>query len=140
MVVVDTNVLVAGLISPKGYSFRLLEKMVDGDVDYLMSFKLLAEYQAVLMREENLRKIPLSLSELEAVLALIVQNGHHQDVYFRWRPNLKDEGDNFLVELAVAGEAESIVTFNKTDFVSAELKFDFKIETPKELIKRRRLL
>ena len=139
MVVVDTNVLLSGLISSKGYSFRLLEQMFNKQVDYLMSLKLLCEYREVLLRHENMKKIPLSLSEIESVLALIVQNGVYQDVYYRWRPNLQDEDDNFIMELAIAGHAESIVTFNKKDFLMAELKFNFSLLSPREFLKERSL-
>lgn len=137
MIVVDTNVILAGLVSSKGYSFRLLEKMLYRKVDYLMSLKLLSEYHQVLTRKENLRLIPLSFAEIETVLALVVQHGIYQEVYFRWRPNLQDEGDNFILELAIAGNAKSIVTFNKRDFEVAQLKFDLVIETPKEYFFRK---
>lgn len=140
MIVVDTNVVLAGLISSKGYSFRLLEKMIDRKISYLMSLKLLSEYHQVLTRQENLRRIPLSLSEIEALLALIVQNGTYQEVYYRWRPNLPDENDNFILELAIAGGAESLITFNKKDFLKTQLKFDLLVETPKEYFKRRNIL
>ena len=135
MIVVDTNVLVAGMASSKGYSFRLLERMLNEKIDYLMSLKLLSEYWSVLTRHENMQRFPLSLSEIETVLALLVQNATYQEVYYRWRPNLKDENDNFILELAVAGHAEGIVTFNKKDFESTELKFDLFVKTPREFMK-----
>ena len=137
MIVVDTNVLVAGLASSKGYSFRLLEKMLKGEFEYLMSLKLFSEYREVLTRHENMTLFPLSLSEIETVLAMIVQNATYQEVYYRWRPNLKDENDNFIVELAIAGHAEGVVTFNKKDFLLTELKLDFFVKTPREFLKER---
>ena len=57
-------------------------------------------------------------------------------VYYLWRPNLRDEGDNHIVELAVAGGASAIVTNNVADFRGAELRFpDVQILTPKTLLK-----
>ena len=137
MIVVDTNVLVAGLASSKGYSFRLLEKMLVGELDYLMSLKLFSEYHEVLTRHENMKLFPLSLSEIETVLAMVAQNATYQEVYYRWRPNLKDENDNFIVELAIAGHAEGVVTFNKKDFLLTELKLDLFVKTPREFLKER---
>lgn len=102
-----------------------------------MSLKLLSEYWAVITRHENMKRIPLSLAEIESFLAMVVQNATYQEVYYRWRPNLKDEKDNFILELAVAGNAEGIVTFNKRDFLETELKFDLFIKTPKEFLQGR---
>ena len=44
-------------------------------------------------------------------------------MYYSWRPNLRDEGDNHLIELAVAGGADMIVTNSVRDFRGAELRF-----------------
>ncbi|QQR80532.1 MAG: putative toxin-antitoxin system toxin component, PIN family [Deltaproteobacteria bacterium] len=139
MVVVDTNVLLAALITSKGWSFRLLEKMLNHDIEYLVSLKLISEYWSVVTRHENMKKIPLSLNEIEALLAIIAQNGIYQDVYYRWRPNLSDESDNFILELAIAGQADSIVTFNRKDFEIAELKFDLSILSPRDFLQKRSL-
>lgn len=58
------------------------------------------------------------------------------DIYYLWRPNLKDEGDNHLVELAVASNSKYIITNNKKDFLNCELKFEFEIVTAKEFIEK----
>jgi len=57
-------------------------------------------------------------------------------IYFGWRPNLPDEGDNHLIELAVAGGARRIVTHNLRDLRSKELKFpDLVAVTPEQFLK-----
>jgi len=58
----------------------------------------------------------------------------YNEIYYTWRPNLTDECDNFLVELAVASGAEVILTYNIKDFKSSELKFSHKIMTPEDFI------
>ncbi|MBV7335544.1 PIN domain-containing protein [Chloroflexi bacterium TSY] len=56
-------------------------------------------------------------------------------IYFLWRPNLKDEGDNHLIELAVAGGANIIVTNNLRDFRNAEIAFpNIQIHRPEDLL------
>jgi uncharacterized protein len=60
------------------------------------------------------------------------------NVFFLWRPNLRDEGDNHVVEIAIAGGAETIVTHNKRDFAGGELKFDFAVMTPAEFLRKTR--
>ena len=57
------------------------------------------------------------------------------EIYFSWRPNLTDEGDNHLIELAVAGGAEALITRNIGDFKRAELKFpNLAILTPEQFL------
>ena len=59
-------------------------------------------------------------------------------MYFLWRPNLRDEGDNFLIELALAGNADFIITNNIKDLCGAELKFpELRIFTPEQLLNQR---
>ena len=56
-------------------------------------------------------------------------------VYYLWRPNLPDESDNHVIELAVAGGADAIVTHNKRDFGQTELRFPgLRVVTGGELI------
>ena len=62
---------------------------------------------------------------------------HWTNIYFGWRPNLRDEGDNHLIELALAAGASAIVTHNVKDFVSTELKFpQLLILTPAQFLQR----
>ena len=57
-------------------------------------------------------------------------------MYYQWRPNLRDESDNHLIELAVAGNAQYIVTRNIRDLVSGQLAFPhLKIATPEQYLK-----
>ncbi len=57
-------------------------------------------------------------------------------IHYLWRPNLKDEGDNFLIELAVAGNAESIITNNLKDLRNAELQFEgLKVLAPEDYLR-----
>lgn len=133
---VDTNVVYAALYSPKGYSFQLLERMLFGREDFLMNTTLAMEYYSVLPDIKHLKKIVLSKEEITDILARLIQKARFQDVYFLWRPNLRDEKDNFLMELAIAGRADAIVTFNKRDFMESELKWDMAILTPKEYLRR----
>ena len=78
---------------------------------------------------------PLESSDREAVLAALAKAGRWVEVYYGWRPNLTDEGDNHLIELAVAGGARAIVTYNLRDLTGGELKLpSLKILTPKQCL------
>lgn len=111
--------------------------MLFGKEDFLMNTTLAMEYYDVLTRSQFIKKVSLTKGALLDILARLTQKGRFQDIYFLWRPNLRDEKDNFLMELAIAGGAHTIVTFNKKDFMESELKWDIAILTPKEYLKRR---
>ncbi len=88
-----------------------------------MGTALFNEYEDVLQRKELFERSRLNLVEREALLDIFLARCEWIRIYYAWRPNLRDEGDNHLVELAVAGRAELIVTRNLRDFANMELRF-----------------
>jgi putative PIN family toxin of toxin-antitoxin system len=118
VIVVDTNVLVAGLRSGGGASRLVLRQCIDGRVQPIFGTALWLEYEDVLARQIN--QLEVDVNECQAVLAALAAAGQWVSIYFGWRPNLRDEADNHLVELAIAGGAEVIVTHNTRDFEKSE--------------------
>jgi len=101
-----------------------------------MGAALFAEYESLLSRTELFERSLLVLAEREAVLNGFLSVCHWTNIYYGWRPNLRDEGDNHLIELAVAGGAEAIVTKNIRDLSSGELRFPgLRILQPADLLK-----
>jgi predicted nucleic acid-binding protein len=88
-----------------------------------MGAGLFAEYEALLNRETLFERSPLSGRSREVILNAFLSVCTWTRIYYRWRPNLRDEADNHVVELAVAGGASVIVTKNVRDFRGAELHF-----------------
>ncbi len=84
---------------------------------------LFHEYEDVLSRTESMVKIPISANERKDLFDTFLSVAEWVKVYFLWRPNLPDEADNHLIELALAGSAETIVTNNLTDLRNGELQF-----------------
>lgn len=135
VIVLDTNVFVSALIGPRGSSRKVLRSCLQGELTPLMGASLLAEYEALLSRKRLFAGSGLDALEREEVLNALLSRCRWTRVYFLWRPNLPDEADNHLVELAVAGGAEVIVTKNLRDLRRAELHFPhIRVLPPEELI------
>lgn len=136
VIVVDTSVFVAALLGPEGASREVLRRCLTGKYQPLMGTALFCEYEALLSREGLFRRCPLTGSERDELLDAFLSVCRWTRIYYRWRPNLPDEADNHIVELAVAGSAEAVVTRNPRDFRTAELQFrGLRIVQPETLIK-----
>ena len=129
-IVLDTNVLYAGLYSARGASFQVLRAIEAGKVRIVLSTALLFEYEDVLKRDKRVLK--LSDRAIDALLDTLCQISEQQKVYFLWRPCLADPKDDHLLELAVASGADGIVTHNTRHFAEAA-SLNVKVYTPKRL-------
>ena len=131
----DTSVFVAAASSSTGASREVLRRCLVGRHEPLMGQALFAEYESVLARPELFRRSPISEEEREVLWAAFASRCRWVRVYYLWRPNLPDEADNHVVELAVAGRAGAIVTHNTRDFARTELHFPgLRIVTPGALL------
>ena len=117
-IVIDTNVMVAGLRSRRGSAFRLLTLVGTGRFDIHLSVPLVLEYEEVLLRELPHLQVPRSVVEDVLDFHCLVATRHQ--IFFLWRPYLPDPSDDMLLELAVAARCDFIVTYNRRDFVSVE--------------------
>ncbi len=117
-VVVDTNVLVAGLRSRRGASFRLLSEVGRGRFEIAVSVPLVLEYEDALLRHAAVTR--LSRADVDAVLDYFCSVAHLQSIFFLWRPLLPDPKDDLVLELAVAAGCKTVVTYNVRDFRGAE--------------------
>jgi putative PIN family toxin of toxin-antitoxin system len=134
-IVVDTDVWVAG-VRGSGYANRVLRLCLEGRFVPLMGAALLAEYEDLLGRESIWHKTRLTAAEREAFLDIFLSICQWTRIYYAWRPNLSDEADNHLMELAVAGQADYLVTRNVRDLRGGELKFpQISVITPTQLLK-----
>jgi putative PIN family toxin of toxin-antitoxin system len=130
-IVIDTNVMVAGLRSKSGASFRLLQAIATGTFGINVSVPLVLEYEDVLLRPDT--AIPLPQQALEAVIDYHCATARHHEIFFLWRPFLPDPKDDMVLELAVAARCTRIVTFNKRDFRGVE-QFGINVRTPAEFL------
>jgi len=132
-IIIDTNVLFAGLYSASGASYKLLGLLVSSDFEITLSTPLLFEYEDVLKRNQVL--LNLEPTEIEIILDNLCRLAHFQKVYFLWRPYLPDPKDDMVLELAVAANSQIIVTHNLKDFAGVN-KFGVEAITPKQFLER----
>ena len=121
-VVIDTDVFVSACLGT-GAASRVVAACLTGQCQPLMGVALLAEYEDVLSREALFGKSRLNSAERSELLDIFLDSCQWSRVYFGWRPNLPDEADNHLIELAVAGGAQFVVTRNLRHVARMELKF-----------------
>jgi predicted nucleic acid-binding protein len=136
-IVIDTNVFVSALRSQEssaGEARAVLRAALTGSYLPLFGNALWLEYEDLLGRHDW----PGNTTHEErlAVLKALASAGRWVSIYYGWRPNLPDEGDNHLIELAVAGNAQAIVTYNIRDLRRGELLWpDLRILSPHDCLK-----
>lgn len=139
-VVLDTDVVVAGLRSPSGASAALLLAALDRRIYIYANVALMVEYEAVCLRPEHQLASGLTENEIGRFLDGLAALVQPVETHFLWRPQLRDPGDEMVLEAAVNGQAEAIITFNTKDFGGTKSKFGVDILLPREalaLVKRK---
>jgi putative PIN family toxin of toxin-antitoxin system len=135
LVVIDTNVFVGACLGI-GASSAVVARCLDGACEPLMGGALFAEYEDVLSRSALFKRCRLTAAERSELFDIFVAHCRWTRIYFGWRPNLRDEADNHLIELALAGGASHIVTRNVRDVAAMELRFPhLAVVTPERFLK-----
>jgi uncharacterized protein len=136
-IVVDTSVFVSALIGQSGPSREVIRQCLHGKYLPLMGLNLFCEYESVVFRESILAQCLLSREEILKLLQAFLSVCEWVNIYYLWRPNLRDEADNHLIELAIAGNARFLVTNNLKDFQNTQLLFpNLSTTNPQELLRR----
>ena len=131
-VVLDTNVLVAGLRSRRGSSARVLELIGRGEIAVSVSVPVVLEYEAVLKRPGIVPAY--SADAIDELVDGLCALATHRALFFLWRPQLSDPADEAILELAVAAGSVPIVTWNTRHFRGAE-RFGVAVHTPPALLR-----
>jgi uncharacterized protein len=123
LAVIDTNIFIGACLG-MGAPNRVIAAALRNAFMPVMGVTLFTEYEAVLSRDTLFRESRLIAAERSELLDIFLAKCRWVRVYYGWRPNLRDETDNHVIELAIAAGASRIVTRNLRDFASAELRFD----------------
>ncbi len=132
-IVIDTNVLVAGLRSNKGYAYDLLQLVGTGRFEIHLSVPLVMEYESTLRR--LLPELPVPESVVLDVIDFHCAVAQRHEIFFLWRPHLRDPKDEMVLEVAVKANCDYIVTYNKRDFQGVE-SFGLEVLQPGEFLKK----
>jgi putative PIN family toxin of toxin-antitoxin system len=135
-IVLDTSVLVAGLRSRCGAGNAGLRLVATRKVTLLATPPLFLEYEDVLKRPEHRLAHGLTLAQIDEFLAELAALIEPIDVHFLWRPQSRDPNDEMVIEAAINGSAEALVTYNVSDFLAAGERFEIEILRPAELLRR----
>jgi putative PIN family toxin of toxin-antitoxin system len=134
--VLDTNVIVAAMRSPTGASAALLVAARHATVTMLMTVALALEYEATCHLEEHRIAAGLTSAEVDTFIDAVLSIAEAVQPYFLWRPQLRDPADEFVLEAAINGQADALVTFNLRDFGSVPGQFGIEVLTPSEAFRR----
>ena len=132
----DTDVVVAAMRSPRGASATILRAARQGRATLLASMPLALEYEAVSIRAEHRLAAGLSEREVKVFLTAVVAMAEPVTTHFLWRPQLRDPSDEMVLEAAINGRADALVTFNVRDFGTVPAQFGVEIMLPREAIRR----
>jgi putative PIN family toxin of toxin-antitoxin system len=134
----DTDVIVAALRSRTGASNALLRAVRLGQLEAVASVPMMLEYEAVLRRPEQQRATGLTMQQIGVFLDGLATLLTPVIPYFLWRPRLRDPDDEMVLDAAVNGGADAIVTFNVHDFLQGAAQFRLEVLTPAEALQRLR--
>jgi putative PIN family toxin of toxin-antitoxin system len=134
--VLDTNVVLTAMRSRTGVSAELLRCIVRRRALMLVTVPLFLEYEAVLKRPEHLAAAELSTTDIDRVLDVLAARAEAVEPFFLWRPQLRDADDDMVLEAAVNGRADALVTYNARDFVGAAPRFGLSLMQPFDVLKR----
>ena len=132
----DTDAIVAAMRSPSGASAAIIRKARQGKVALLLSVPLAMEYEAVCARPEHQLAAGLSEQEVRIFVDAVIAIAEPVKIHYLWRPQLRDPSDEMVLETAVNGRANLLITFNVRDYGTAPARFGIEVMTPREAVER----
>ena len=132
----DTDVIVAAMRSPGGASAAILRAVRRDKVQMLLSVPLAMEYEAICLRPEHQIAAGLTEQEVNIFVDAVIAMAEPVKIHFLWRPQLRDPSDEMVLEAAVNGRADLLVTFNERDYGTVPERFGIQVTTPRRAMER----
>lgn len=133
-VVLDTSVLISALRSPAGASAEILRRVFLGEIALLMDYKLSCEYEAVALRPEQLHATGRSRAEVLEFLGVLCDVAEPVTIGYFYRPLSQDANDDMILELAINGNAQAILSYNIRHFKHPLRGFGIEVFVPSEFL------
>lgn len=127
--------VVAALRSPLGASAALLRRVRGGEVIAVASVALALEYEAVCKRPEHQSASGLTRNEVSVFVDAVIAMMEPMKSHYLWRPQLRDPGDEMVLEAAINGRVSILATFNVKDFLPAK-RFGIEVLRPQDALRR----
>lgn len=134
--VLDTDVIIAAMRSPTGASTALLDAALNKKLIMLASVPLFIEYDAKCTDPKHWTEAGLTKEQANSYVNGIATLVKPVKTHFLWRPVLRDPNDEMVLEVAMNGQADAIVTFNHRDYRGVSERFNLDILLPSEAIRR----
>jgi putative PIN family toxin of toxin-antitoxin system len=122
--------------SPTGASAAIIRKARRGKIALLLSVPLAMEYEAVCVRPEHQLAAGLSEQEVRIFVDAVIAIAEPVKIHYLWRPQLRDPSDEMVLETAVNGRANLLITFNVRYYGTAPARFGIEVITPREAVER----
>lgn len=135
-VVIDTSVVVAALRSRQGAANAVMRLVATRRLVPLATPSLFLEYEDVLYRAEQRLAHRLSATQIDSFLAELAALIQPVDIHFQWRPQLRDPNDEMVLEAAINGRAEAIITHNIDDFSGVGERFRIPVLRPADFLRK----
>lgn len=133
--VLDTDVIIAGMRSPTGASAALLLMALENQFEMLASVPLFFEYEAKCTSPIHWTEAGLNKEQANIFVAGLAALIKPVKTHYLWRPLLRDPNDEMVLEVAVNGAADSIVTFNFRDYGNIPDKFGVQLLKPAQALR-----
>jgi putative PIN family toxin of toxin-antitoxin system len=134
--VLDTDVVVASMRSPAGASAAILRSIRRGEAKLLLSVPLAMEYEATCQQADHRLAAGLTQRQVDIFVTAVIAMAEPVETHFLWRPQLRDPGDEMVLEAAVNGRADALITFNARDYGEAPGHFGVELLLPRIAIGR----
>lgn len=132
----DTNVVVSGLRSPSGASARLIDQAFARRFTLLLSVPLALEYEATCCDPPQMSASGLSKPDVQTIIEALCAVAEPVRSWFLWRPQLRNPSDEMVLEAAINGAADALVTFNQRHFADSPERFGIAVVAPQEALRR----
>jgi putative PIN family toxin of toxin-antitoxin system len=133
-IVLDTAALITALRSSKGAAAETIRLILHRRLTILMDCKLACEYRDVAMRSDHLAESGLSVAEVERFIRVLEALAEPVEIFERHRPLSNDQDDDMVLDVAINGHADAIVTNNVRHLRDPAKHFGVQVLTPRDLL------